>query len=580
MGICNASACNDILRFVGNFISSANGLIVFIVFLVFIVLGFVGAFVFYTVQERLMKKKFYFESSEEVKNAVPPDDERLERLLSFNLDKSEAKALSELNYIVSHNIIAYLDFFLIKFITQHHNTINSLCHCIRILVCLPSNHRNMNLLYLEAIKRRDMNFYQRFMLSQVQKIKLLRQSASSTQTGERIKDLKQQTKELQTSMNNFWQMTSPDVGFIISTSAHLKKTKSLWEESLAEFPNSIQYIEESIVFLIECNCDFVSAIKSRNKIDLIEAGKNYNVDTCFRQFARTFPNYLKKGIIDLKGNFIFNQKVTKTGGNQSTSSNNSSSKNFSSSSSSSMSELEVAVEEGIGKVLINQSKIRLAMQRATETRKANRYFTFLISTIFLFLLGFILSIVIYALYNTYFNGRLSNAERISLINQARLYLFETTVMLVYHWGNQTGALNIASVMIEQDHDANMQIDNFMNTSTAYPYPMRAANYNKILKDKYHEFLADVAEQSREGVDMYKYTAPLFEETSTMKFTDYGIVYESNISYNLKTVLTYLSFACTLLFSETNKSALEDFYKSSRYFGTLITTIQPQQNHLI
>lgn len=578
MGTCIASTFNDLLRFITFFIKSASGLISFIAFCVFIVLGFVLGFIFYTVQEKLMKKKIYFESSEEVKNHIPPDEERLERLLLLNLDKNESRALSFLNYVISHNVVAYLDFFLIKFITQHHNSVRALCHCIRILVCLPSNHRNMNFLYMEAIKRRDMKFYQRFLLSQVQKIKLLRQSASSTQTGERIKDLKQQTRDLQHSMKNFWEMTTPDVGFLISTSAVLKKTRSLWEESLAEFPNSIQYIEESIVYLIECNCDFVSAIKSRNKIDLIEAGKNYNVDICFRQFARTFPNYLKKGIIDLKGNFIFNQKTQKSSGNQSSSStgNNSSSKNFSSSSSSSMSELEVAVEEGIGKVLINQSRIRLAMQRATETRKANRYLTFLVTTIFLFFLGIVLSIVLYALYNTYFNGRLAIAERISLINQARLYLFETTLMIVYHWGNNTGALNIKdwiAVMIEQDHAANVQIDNFMNTSTENTYPMRSAIYSKILKDKYHEFLADVAEQSRLGVDMYKYTAPLFEETSMIKFTDNGIVYNSNITYNLKTLLTYLSLCQSLLMSETNLTNLQSFYMNSSYFGTLITTIQ-------
>ncbi|KAK8852556.1 hypothetical protein M9Y10_017543 [Tritrichomonas musculus] len=578
MGTCLACSGNDLLRFVTDFFKDANGLIAFIVFLVFIVLGFVASAIFYNVQAKYMKKHFYFESIADQKNGVPSDDERLERLLYLKLDQSERKALFYFDYVIQHHIVAYLDFFIIKFITQHHHSINTLCHCIRVLVCLPSNNRNMNLLYMEAVKRRDMNFYQRFLLSQVQKIKLLRQSASSTQTGERIKDLKNQTKELQHSMKNFWQMPAPDIGFLISTSAHLKKTKSLWEESLQEFPNSIQYIEESIVFLIECNCDFVSAIKSRNKIDLIEAGKNFNVDMCFRQFARTFPEYLKQNIIDLKGNFIYNQKAQKTSGNQSTSSNNSnsSSKNFSSSSSSSsMSELEVAVEEGIGKVLINQSRIRLALQRATETRKANRYFTFLVSTLFLLVAGLVLSIVVYAKFSTYFNGRLSISERISLINQARLYLFETTLMIIYHWGNRTNATQIDVIreqVIADDKKAKMDIDDFMNTSTTYSE--RAAVYGKILKDKYHEFLSDVAEQSRLGVDMYKYTAPLFEETSNISFTDYGIVFDNtNISYNLKTVLTYMSFLCSVLMGEENMTNLEQFYNSSRYFGTLISTIQ-------
>ena len=138
------------------------------------------------------------------------------------------------------------------------------------------------------------------------------------------------------------------------------------------------------------------------------------------------------------------------------------------------------------------------------------------------------------MFNSYFNGRLSISERISLINQARLYLFETTLMVAYYWGDAVGAVDIleyVQTLIETD-DINEVFDFMTNES----YELRAAKYNVLLKDKYHDFLSDVAEQSRQGVDMYKYTAPLFEETSKISFTDYGIVYDSNTSYNLKTLI--------------------------------------------
>ncbi|KAK8852645.1 hypothetical protein M9Y10_017633 [Tritrichomonas musculus] len=579
MGICIASSGNDLIRFITIFFEEKNvGLVLFILFIAFIVIGFVSSTIFYKLQASKLKKYFTFDVDQDSKTAVPSEEERLDHLMSLKLDQSEKKALFYYDYIISHHVTAYLDFFIIKFITQHHHSLTTLCHLIRIMVCLPGNNRNMNVLYSEAIKRRDMNFYQRFLLVQVQKIKILRQSASSTQTGERIKDLKQHTKEIQSSMRQFWSMPTPDIGFLISTSTTLTKTKSLWDESLAEFPNSIQYIEESLVFLIECKCDFVSAIKSRNKIDLIESGKNFNVDMCFRQFVRTFPEYLKKGIIDLKGNFIYNQKTQKTSGNQSSASNNSnsngSSKNFSSNSSTSQSELEVAVEEGIGKVLLNQSKIRLALQRATETKKAHRYYTFLLTTLFLLSLGLILSIVVFVKFSTYFNGRLSTSERISLINQARLYMFESTLMIVYHWGEKVNATKIDDVLNEVLKGDNIEeISSFMNASMDCTYSYRAAIFVNLLKIKYHDFLSDVAEQSRIGVDMYTYTAPLFEETSTINFTDYGIVYDSNISYNLKTVMTYMSFLCSVLMGEDDIEKLKLFYTNSSNFGTLITTIQ-------
>lgn len=578
MGICIGSASNDLMRFISGFFTNINGLISFIVFIVLIILGFVSSIIYFFLMTRKMKKSLLFESNTDDKNYIPTEDEKIERLLFLKLDSNEKKALQYLDYIISNHVVSFLDFLIFKFITQNYGSTSTLCHCIRIVVCLPCSGRNLNLLYNEAVKRRDMKFNQRFLLSQVQKIKLLRQSASSTQIGERIKNLRQHTKELQNSMKGFWNETSPDLAFLMSTSAILKKTKSLWNETLAEFPNSIQYIEESIFFQIECNCDFISAIKSRHKIDLIESGKNFNVDLSFRQFVRSFPEYLKKGIIDAKGNFIYDQKTIKTGGNQSSTSTDSnstgsSSKNFSTSSSS-MSELEVAIEEGIGKVLINQSRIRLALQRATETKKANRYFTFLISTLFLFAAGFIISIALFIIFDSYFNGRLSIAERISLINQARLYLFETTLMIVYHWGQSVNVTQIDKVLEEilTQEDAN-EISSFMDAHLDVSYSMRAANFGFLLKTKYHDFLSDVAEQSRLGVDMYKYTAPIFEETSSINFTDYGKVYESNISYNLKTVITYMSFLCSILMGETNETILKSYYTDSRYFGTLITTIQ-------
>lgn len=573
LSIAYASIAMDVSRFVTAFIKDANGLIYFVLFFVYIILAIVGAFLFYFFQDKKMSKYFLFLNEDGTKSTeVPSDDERMDRLTSLQLDQNEAKALQCLDYITAHNITAYLDFFLIKFIIQYHHSINALCHCIRILACFPPQSRNLNLLFNEAVQHRDMSFTHRFFLMQVQKIKLLRQSASSTQAGERMKDLKQQTKELESTMQNFWLMPQAEFGFLIGTGNRLKKTNVLWDESLAEFPNSIQYIEESTNFLIECSTDFVEAVKSKHKIDLIEAGKNFNVDMCFRQFVRTFPAYFKSKVIDLKGNFIFNQKVQKgANGNQSVQSTNSNSNEqfSSSSSSSSMSELEVAVEEGIGKMLINQSKIRLALQRATETRKANTHTLLVLVTILLFLAALVLSIFILVFFNGYYDERLDTTERIKKVNQARLYMFETNLMLIYLWGNNTGSLELNSYMPDiwlQDKDYNVY--EFMPNIS---YEDRAMLFVNNAKDFYSDFLIDVASQSRAGVNMYQYTAPIFEESTNMSFTRDGIVYPPKL-YNLKTVMIFTFMLQRLLIGDSlNPDSFKDWYITSRNWGTLITT---------
>ena len=116
------------------------------------------------------------------------------------------------------------------------------------------------------------------------------------------------------------------------------------------------FCENYSTFLTESATDFIEAIKQHHRADLIETGHNFSIDMCFRQFVRNFPAYLKQKIVDVKGNFINTENKRKTG-------STSGSKN-SFTSTGSMSELDVAMEEGIGKSMLTHARMRLALQRA------------------------------------------------------------------------------------------------------------------------------------------------------------------------------------------------------------------------
>lgn len=574
MAISIASIIIDFIRFLCNLIPSKNGLVFYILAFVFVVLSPIASFIFFHLQaQKLRKKLIFFNEDGSERTDIPSEEERLERLFVLGLDSKEQTALQYLDFIVKNNLHAYMDFFIYKFILQYHHSLDSLCHCLRILICIPSNDRNINKLYPDAVRHRDMNFSHRFLLNQIQRIKYLRQSSSSSKAGERLKELKNTTKDIEASFQNYWLATEIDPGFYYGAGCSLSQLRSLFDESISEFPNSIEYREENAHFLIECESDFVEAIKNKHKIEMIEAGHNYNSDACFRQFIQSFPQYLKKGVIDLKGNMIINRKATQNKGSSSQSSSHSSSNanDFTSSSSSSNSDLEVAVEEEIGKILMTDSKLRVALQRVTETRSADFHIYLLLSIFAIFFLGFVISIFIFAYFDGYFDSRMSTTERIKKINQARMYMFQTDLMVAYFWSNTTGALQDYEYFLQiNKEDGDRDINSFMPTSS---FQDRSMQFTILAKHFYEDFLVDIAEQSLLGYNVYTFAPPLFEETTLLQFVDVGIPCPAKY-YNLKTVMIYMFMTQRLLISEGyNQTLLTNWYINSTRFGTMYMTLQ-------
>ena len=479
---------------------------------------------------------------------VISEDEKTNLFMKLKLDLSESYALSVLYFVIQNHLVPYLDFTLIKFILNSHKSINAMMQCMRSISYFPSNSRYLNMLFNVIVKRRDAKFTHHFFIYQIQKIKMLRQSSSSIIACQKLTELNERTKEIEEDIIRFW-LVNPnaetkgrsklvndhgvDVTYLYQLYDRIGKTRSLWNEALIDFPNSIQYRDEFCHFAIECQTHFSDAIKNKHRSDMIESGKNYNVDMVFRLFIKTFPMYLKKGIVDTKGNMI-RASTKKQGGNSSLSSANSSKNSISSASSTSM--IDGQIEEEIGKSLISQSRVRLALQHSTQHKKANRLPPLIFVSIFLFVLGLAFALFIFVYFKDYFDSRSRSMLRIETVNKIQLFTYASALFTFYKWGNITDVIHIDEFVRDLVAKDKIHESPFLRSEDSYDNNI--VYFNVQAREIFSDFLIDISKLSGEGVNVFKYGQPLFEETTELMYCNDSSVIPPFLT-NLKTALLFV-----------------------------------------
>ncbi|KAK8890252.1 hypothetical protein M9Y10_035024 [Tritrichomonas musculus] len=587
----------DVLTLVSNFFDfekifkdKKNGnttilIINLVVFFVLLIAAFAAAIIYsYRRFKRLKKILSAVPEGEEGesgdKNDKITEEERIEVFMKLKLDHSESRALSVLYYVIQNHVVPYLDFVLIKFILNSHKSVEAIMQCMRSISYFPSNSRYLNMLFNVITKRRDTKFTHRFFIYQIQKIKMLRQSSSSLIACEKLNELNEATKELEEDVTSFWLINpnadhkgrckavndhGVDVTYLYQLKDRINKTRSLWNEALVDFPNSIPYRDEFCHFAIECQTDFACAIKNKHKSDLIESGKNFNVDMAFRLFVKTFPEYLKKNIIDTKGNYIRNNKKP-AGGNNSVSSANSSKNSFNSTASSS-SILDGQVEEEIGKSLITQSRIRLALQHSTETKKANKLAPLIFVSIFLFALGLGFALFIFIYFKNFFDDRERQMTRIEMVNKIQLYTYSAATMILYKWGNYTNQIKIDSFISNLTAKDKIKESPFLRSDS---YNNNTVYFNVLARDIFSDFLIDVSQLSGEGVDVFKYGATLFRDTTPLYYCNGTNIIPPFLT-NLKTALLFI-FMSESQIVNLNETTITDMFTNNIDYCHILTNL--------
>jgi hypothetical protein len=152
------------------------------------------------------------------------------------------------------------------------------------------------------IMRRDLGMAERFILFQIQRIRLLRESSVSHASSTRLTEAKAITSEMSQIMKSFWDRNDCSLGLLNAMAGRIANSQTQWMEFMDHFPNSVQFREVYINYLLEVENRFSDAVFQKSRVDLIETGASFHTDTCFRQFVRRHPDYLRRQILDIKGN--------------------------------------------------------------------------------------------------------------------------------------------------------------------------------------------------------------------------------------------------------------------------------------
>ncbi|OHT09038.1 Adenylate and Guanylate cyclase catalytic domain containing protein [Tritrichomonas foetus] len=552
--------------------SDFNGDIFVYIIFAFLVLAIVLSFVFNKVQTAKLHKKFLFFTNEDgqirEEEGSPSDEQKLQRFQELNIDSSNYNMILYLDFSISNRESLNTDLSMVKYILQKPIKTDLLAHCMRIVAFFPMESRLLSIMMGDCYKRRDLSQTHRFLLYQLNRIKILRQSSASVQAADKLRNMKNQTKEVYTEIISFWDQQVASTAFLSKLRAMVSKTRALWDESLQDFPNSVQNCEEYCHFLIECSTDFSAAIRQKHRAELIESGRNFSIDRCFRQFISNFPDYLKKGTVDTKGMIITSKK--KRSGSSSSGSSGNNRKSSNSNFSNTFSSMDLAMEEGIAKILITHARMRTALQNATNEKKAKNSGKLKIVSLFCLLLMLGSCSFLYFYFINIFNNRNSVADRIELSNQIRLNLYSSTACLLLHLVNQIEVFDDSSMYADiGTSDSNLWFNPYFNRSNSWK--QNALMYTVKSREYYVNFLKNIAEFTMEHLDydIYTLTGPLLNESLDLTFCANGGPITAQKD-NLQSILSYLYY---LQSNITGNTDYFHWYAGFDHFCTLIRTLE-------
>jgi len=496
---------------------------------------------------------------------------RVDKLIS-HLNKNEESAvninekLNELSIGVNNDITqmylhyglseicdSFIDFSLIKYIIQFSQNRDSLSTCIRVLAFFPSETRLLNLITSTFLQRRDLTEPERFLIFQIRKIKILRQSSSSSQASDTLGKLKLATRQTENSLKSFLSFNNISLESLKSYISEMNGLNGLWEEALKNFPNSAEFLDEYIRFLVECQTDYGKAIFYKNKAIAVESGKTYSVDYSFRSLVSSFPQYLKQSILDVKGNFIKKDTIKK----------GSNTRTDSSSNEFNLSSIDLKMEEEIGRALYQQSRTRLALQRATEDMKGYNSRYLRIVNISLFIFSIMIFLGVFVIFLSFFDQRYKATERSYFANRARFHYAKSALLSLYFWSNNTFPKKIGFSHINENSNS----ENFDINFISNPYHVSILKDIKESRVYLSKFLNSMSELSQEGVSVRSIANTMFSDTVERVYCSKGIRVNQEKS-DLQNILVYQLFQIQMLLSNSDYN---NWWFNSTEFCTLLSS---------
>ncbi|EAX87786.1 Adenylate and Guanylate cyclase catalytic domain containing protein [Trichomonas vaginalis G3] len=512
----------DILSIIAEFYQGLNE---------FIVLGIVYGFFLLTSPAFLMLfgikiKKIVGLLQEDIKG----DQNREDYFTDLGLADNEVKAMLFLRLGFQNYCPMFYNWSLINFIMNHHQNEEALSTCLQIINFFPKEGHLSNRLQRLVLQSRTITYPTRFLLFQIEHIKTLRQFSVSTAAKIKLLELKTMSKQCEMMTKGAVDSTKLTPAYFENMSTRTRLTRAIWREALEMSPNNPKFCEEFAKYLIESETDFISGIRIKHRQNVIEMGTSFSVDYSFRSMVREFPGYLKKHIVDLKGGVVDNTKMKNTKGSQSLSnqSSNGSSGDISyGSKDNGETELDNEVEEYVGKQSISHAKIRLALQRALETKIPFSIKIIIPATIITIVLLTIIFILGFAFSILELSGQTQSMTRLDCISQTRFYTSLGDVDLILRFSQEHNELqkyleemqvlvrNTDPVFINVDRDMLREILTFTNNAS----------------QKFQELIDNIAELALDGEDIFSFADTLLRPNVDMTSCGYFQIsrYKASVS---------------------------------------------------
>jgi len=447
----------------------------------------------------------------------------------------------------------FIDLSYTKNIVQNSQTCEILCSCLFHIAFFPGETRLLNMLFSHVIEKRDLTFKDRFLLFQTNKIKILRQSSTTSEINEQLISQNNSTAQCESLMRGFWSKSSINLSYLIAVQEQISSSQSLWEESLRNYPNNPKFCSDYCNFLIEVVCDFENSIITKQRAEMIELGKRYSVDSCFLFFVETFPQYLKRKVVDHKGNFVGNNPKGPNPKSDQSESNSLTNDEY----------MDAEVEESIGKQLFDQTKLRLSLSRALFNRKpnSNKYLHNVFSIVLL-TIAIVLSVYLLFSYSI-IESKKNMFLQLFYLLKSRNDNSLSGASLLLHYCEKTGRLSnyslIEKEMINESH-INQYIgvpDNSLNLS------LKWIKYSRV---NFHELLSQIAIMSTNGIIIPEVTNTIINKGAQVGYCASAKVVSTSQT-DLGTVLSYNSFVIEEILSISNQTSIFE----TDYFCEYIVT---------
>ena len=480
------------------------------------------------------------------------DEKRRYLFKTYGIDRTARKAEMYMRIGLSSHSDLFIDWSLIKYVAEFHQTTHMMCTITQFLSYFPCESRLLNYFFVQAVTRSNLSFDQRFLLYEIHRVKSLRQSSVSSEINEKLLELKRLSQASISAVQNFWKNIPDDPSIFYEIREATIHTQALYNESIDKWPNNVRLTEDYSIFLIEAGSDFISGIKMKNRANLIEEGKNFIYDVSFRSLIRAYPMYLKKNIIDTRGNFIRNKAVS---GNAST--NSSSNLNSQMSTGTIDGELDIEIEEQLAKISFAHHRVRLAYQRSLQDRKSINTNRLKYSIFWALLLGVIVLIFTFFFLFGIFDQRAKDLSSQFKLNQARYGYDGALATMVFAWLNVTDA-------IDSDFwEFLMDPANDENAGTPYSLNIHSGPFNDTTKwtvfssDALNEFMEGVVESASLGGDVYSIMSAVINDDLSVLVCNNGREINVRVSTSLKDEMAYLLVLMRTLIQKNDPATWEN-----------------------